>query len=70
MDMRIDANAGLAKRLRHNEVRGLAPDAIECQQVIDIVRHFAAELVDEVAADSANHARLGVIEPDRIDELL
>ena len=70
MHVGIDADAGLAKRLCHHQVCGFAPDAIEGKQVIYIVGHAPAELVDEVSANSANHAGLGAIEADRIDEAL
>ncbi len=70
MHVGIDTDARLAKRLRHHQVGGLAPHAVERHQVIYIVGYAAAEFIDEVAADAANHARLGAIEPDRVDELL
>ena len=70
MHMSIDADSWLRERLGHDQVGGLAADTLEGHQQIDLIGHQSVKLVDQVAADSTNHPRLGAIETDRIDEAL
>ena len=55
MHMSIDADTRLRVRLGHDQVRGLAPDAFERQQRVDLVRHASVEFVDQVAAYPADN---------------
>ena len=68
MDVRVDANAGLAVGLGHDQVGGLAAHALKRQQRIDRFRHPRIETSDKLAADSDNNSGLGAVEPDRIDK--
>src|ERR1700722_19809734 len=70
MHVRVNANPRLAKRFRYHEVRGLAPDALECDEIVDLIRHATIEAFQEVAANFANATRLGAIKADRVDQLL
>ena len=70
MHMSIDADTRLRVRLGHDQVRGLAPDAFERQEGVDLVRHASIEFLDQVAANSADDPGLGAIKADRKDEPL
>src|SRR5579864_7244318 len=49
MDVRVDADAGFAERFGYHQVWSFAADALERQQLVDLVRHSAAELAEQIA---------------------
>ncbi len=57
----VNTDAGFAKRLGHNEVGGLAANSVERQQVIEPIRHLAAEAYQQIAADLQNNPRFSPI---------
>src|SRR5579871_1530545 len=70
MHVRVNADPRLTKRFRHDEVRGLAPDTFEREEIVDFVWHATVEAFHQVAANFANATRLGAIKADRVDQLL
>src|SRR5713226_7308690 len=70
MDVSIDADSRLRVGLGHDQVGGFAADTLEGHELFDLIGHASVKLVDQVAGYSANHARLGAIEADWIDEAL
>src|ERR1700687_3267218 len=70
MHVSIDADSRLRESLGHDQVGGLAAYTLEGQQQVVLIGHQSVKLVDQVAADSTNHPRLGAIESDRIDKAL
>jgi len=70
MDVSIDADSRLRVGLGHDQVGGFAADTLERHEQIDLVGHESVKLLDQVAADSTNHTRLGAIETDWIDQTL
>ena len=69
MHVHIHADAGLVEALGHHQVGGLAAHARKREQGVDLVRHRAPEALDQVAADLAQHPRLGAVEAHRVDGL-
>ena len=69
MNMRIDRNAGLPKRQRHDDVRCLATDTRQFQKLFQIRRHLAAEPIDQLFADAVNGSRFHSIKRNRIDRI-
>jgi hypothetical protein len=70
MHMGVDADAGLAVAERDDEVRGLAPDTLQLQKLVNLVRDAAAVIVDQRAAEVADHFCLRMIKADGKDRLL
>src|SRR5581483_3708989 len=54
---------------REDEVRGLAPDAVEREEPLERARHRSVVLLDDRARDGVEDLRLRLVEADRIDEL-
>ena len=67
MDVSVDADAGLAVGLGHDQVGGFTSHALERQQLLDGVGDAPAKFGQQVAANLPNHPRLGPIESNRID---
>jgi hypothetical protein len=70
MDMGVNADARLAVRFGNYQIGGFPPHPFERQQVADFIRHPPVELIDQVAANLMYDARLGAIEPYRVDAIL
>lgn len=69
-DVRVHGDAlGIAKRLRHDDVRGLAADARKACQLIHRARHYAAEVGDHGLRAPDDLLGLGAEEPERMDDL-
>jgi hypothetical protein len=59
-----------AERVSQNDVRRLAPDAVELDQFLHRARNFATVTLDEFAATILNVLRLAAEKSGRLDELL
>src|SRR6266508_1203463 len=70
VDVDVHADAGLVIGLGHDQIGGLAPDALERQQVVDRVGHPAAEALEEIAGDLPDDTRLGAVETNGEDGAL
>ena len=68
MHMRVHADAGLVVAHGHDQVGGLAADAVQREQLVDRVGHPPAEALQQVAADPEDDGRLRAIEADGVDE--
>ncbi|ALA60888.1 hypothetical protein NITMOv2_4514 [Nitrospira moscoviensis] len=69
MDMDVHADPRLAVADRHHQIRRLPADARKRDQLFDGIRHGAAVLIDEPAADLVNGFGFGAVEADGIDGL-
>ena len=67
--MRVDRDPLMAERLRHHNVGGLLPDPGQRLQFFLIVRHLAVILLDQRPGLFDDPLRLGLVQPDRADDL-
>lgn len=68
VDVDIDADSGFIKGLRHHEIGGFSPDSRKPDQILDRVGNTAGEEGFHGVGKFFQQARLGAVEPDRIDE--
>jgi hypothetical protein len=68
-DMGIDTDGRLGKRVAEYDVGGFSSDAGKTDQIIQMVRDFSAETLDDFLAAIANCARFVAVEVDPADLL-
>ena len=70
-DVRVDGQTGQVERHRPHDVAGLAPDARQLHQVVELGGHLTAEVLVELARHPEQALRLRAEEPggvhDRLD---
>jgi hypothetical protein len=68
-DMGIDTDGLLGKGVAEYDVGGFSADAGKTDQIIQTVRHFSAETLDDLHATIANRARFVAVKVDPADLL-
>ena len=66
--MRVDRNRRLAKGRVEHDIGGLAPDPGQRLQARPVARYFAPKPLDQHLRQGDDMLRLGVEQPDRLDE--
>ncbi len=70
MDVGVDADRGLGEPFDQHQVRGLAADPGQLDQLVDRIGDAPVVALDQDAARRLEVARLGAVEADREDEAL
>src|SRR5438132_9767389 len=70
LHMRVDGEAGHVEADSENHIRGLAPDARQLDEIVQVARHDTVEQIHQLSARGDDRARFGAEESGRLDQLL